>query len=76
MADGKHQNPVPPAVVPVQGDISRFAARYHELAEIGLGGSANQGMPLEYRGRVEGMRSIVCDAARGLVSARKSQSLS
>ena len=53
MADGKHQNPVPPAVVPVQGDISRFAARYHELAKIGFGGSAHQGMPLEYRDRIE-----------------------
>jgi|SRR6267154_169764 len=53
MADGKHQNPVPPAVVPVKSDISRFAARYHELAKIGFGGSPHQGMPLEYRDRVE-----------------------
>src|SRR5882672_2400110 len=53
MADGKHQNPVPPAVIAIESDISRFAARYHELAEIGFGGSAHQGMPLEYRDRVE-----------------------
>lgn len=75
MADGKHQNPVPLAVVPVQSDISRFATRYDELAEIGFGRPAHQGMPFKYRDRVEDEIDRLRRGA-GSGPARKSQSLS
>src|SRR5437016_6581499 len=53
MGDSKHQNAIPRVVIPVKSDISGFASRDHELAQIRFRGVAHQGMPFEDSDRLK-----------------------